>query len=363
MFNSERFGQILSASIKITKLLIYTVNNALIKETYVVKSPNKQPKRPDHAIAVKGLKKSFKDIEVLRGVSFKVARGTIMALLGPNGAGKTTTVRILSTLLNPDGGEIKINGYDVVRKPDEVRASIGLTGQYAAVDQYLSGEENLLMIGRLYRLSHKDVRQRTAELLELFDLKEASGRPVKTYSGGMKRRIDLAMSLIASPPVIFLDEPTTGLDPRSRLMMWGMIRKLADSGTTILLTTQYMDEADYLADNIVVIDNGEVIAEGSSDLLKAKVGSDYLDVVLPDQHNLKKAQKYLKDENLQINTESGIISVATEGGVGKLKRLLQQLEDAKIEVDSVSLRRPTLDDVFLSLTGHGTKDESEEGKQ
>lgn len=329
----------------------------------MTKTTNKRPKQSDHAIVVKGLRKSFGDLEVLRGVNFAVKRGTILALLGPNGAGKTTAVRVLSTLLTTDGGEVSVNGYDVVTQAAEVRASIGLTGQYAAVDQYLTGEENMLMIGRLYRLSHEDTRRRTKELLEFFDLKEASTRPVKTYSGGMKRRIDLAMSLIASPPVIFLDEPTTGLDPRSRLMMWGMIKKLADSGTTILLTTQYMDEADYLADSIVVIDNGEVIAEGTSNSLKAKVGSDYLDVVISNQNGFKKAQQFMNDENLQIDAESRVLSVATERGVSKLKQVLQQLEDAKVEVDSVSLRRPTLDDVFLSLTGHSTTDESEESKK
>lgn len=329
----------------------------------MVKVAVKKPSRPDFAIVVKGLTKSFKNTAVLRGVNFSVKRGSILALLGPNGAGKTTTVRVLSTLLTLDEGEVTVNGHNVAKEAASVRASIGLTGQYAAVDPYLTGEENMLMIGRLYRLSHEDTRKRTKELLELFDLVAASSRPVKTYSGGMKRRIDLAMSLIASPPIIFLDEPTTGLDPRSRLMMWGMIKKLADSGTTILLTTQYMDEADYLADNIVVIDNGKVIAEGTANSLKARVGSDYLDVVISDQKSLKKAQQFMNDENLQIDKENRILSVATERGVSKLKQVLQLLEDAKIEVDSVSLRRPTLDDVFLSLTGHGTADKSEENKK
>lgn len=308
----------------------------------------------DAAIVVKDLQKSYKDLKVLRGINFEVKRGTILALLGPNGAGKTTTIKILSTLLLPDAGVASINGNDVVKDASEVRANIGLTGQFAAVDEYLTGEENLYMIGRLYRLSREDTRRRTKELLEQFDLVKASKRPVKNYSGGMRRRLDLAMSLIASPPIIFLDEPTTGLDPRSRLTMWSMIKKLVDGGTTILLTTQYMDEADHLADTIVVIDNGQVIAEGSSNSLKAKVGSDHLEITISEKSNFEAAQKALKSEISKVGAdeESRILSVATKGGVGKLKQVLQSLESAKIEVESVSLRRPTLDDVFLSLTGH-----------
>lgn len=320
---------------------------------------NKQFK-PDYAIVASGLKKSYKDNLVLKGISFVVKRGTILALLGPNGAGKTTTIRMLSTLLLPDGGTAKVNGHDIIQQSGKVRSSIGLTGQYAAVDEYLTGEENMLMIGRLYRLNHTNIKQRTKELLELFDLVEASKRPVKTYSGGMKRRIDLAMSLIASPPIIFLDEPTTGLDPRSRMMMWGMIKKLANSGTTILLTTQYMDEADHLADNIVVIDNGKVIAEGNANTLKAKVGADHLDLTISRKSSFEEAKHSMRNEKLQIDEERRVLSVATKSGVNKLKQVLQNLEDAHIEVDSVSLRRPTLDDVFMTLTGHGTADEKED---
>ncbi len=232
------------------------------------------------AVVVKNLKKSYKDLHVLRGIDFTVKQGTVLALLGPNGAGKTTTIKILSTLLKPDGGEATINGYNVVKQGAEARKSIGLTGQYAAVDEYLTGEENLYMIGRLYRMAKNDARSRTAELIKQFDLVKASTRPVKTYSGGMRRRLDLAMSLIASPPIIFLDEPTTGLDPRSRLTMWKMIKTMAEGGTTVLLTTQYMDEADHLADEIIVIDNGKVIAQGNSTQLKSKVGSDRLEVTI-----------------------------------------------------------------------------------
>lgn len=307
----------------------------------------------NNVISVKGLQKSYGDLKVLKGVTFNVERGQILALLGPNGAGKTTTIRILATLLDSDGGNASINGHDVVKDPGEVRESIGLTGQYAAVDEYLTGEENLYMMGRLYRLSKKDTRRRTKELLEQVDLVEASKRPVKTYSGGMKRRIDLAMSLIAAPPVLFLDEPTTGLDPRSRASMWTMIRQLSDAGTTILLTTQYMDEADQLADNIIVIDNGKVIAEGTSTALKAKVGSDRLELTISAKSNFDDAIKAVKGEKTEIDMEGRTISVvASKSGATKLRQVLQKLEDAKIHVDNVSLHRPTLDDVFMSLTGH-----------
>jgi ABC-2 type transport system ATP-binding protein len=321
------------------------------------------------AIVVKNLQKSFKDLKVLRGINFSVKRGTIMALLGPNGAGKTTTIRILSTLLEADGGTAKINGYDVVEHAGEVRESIGLTGQFAAVDEYLTGEENLRMIGRLYRMSKTDVTKRSKELLKQFDLVDAARRPVKTYSGGMKRRIDLAMSIIATPPVIFLDEPTTGLDPRSRLTMWTIIKKLVEGGTTILLTTQYMEEADNLADNladnIVVIDGGKVIAEGDATTLKSRVGADRLELTISKKSSLEEAKAALKGEKMEINAETRVMSVAAKDGVGKLKQVLDRLEQANIMLESIDLRRPTLDDVFLTLTGHrATKEtEPENGKK
>lgn len=314
------------------------------------------------AIVVQNLHKSYKDLKVLKGVSFEVKRGTILAVLGPNGAGKTTTIRILSTLLAPDEGQASVNGFDVQERADEVRASIGLTGQYAAVDGYLTGEENLQLIGRLYRLSKADASSRSSQLLDQFDLVEAGKRPVKTYSGGMRRRLDLAMSLIASPPIIFLDEPTTGLDPRSRLTMWAIIKKLADSGTTILLTTQYMEEADQLADNIVVIDNGQVIAKGTSGELKSRVGSDRLELTISKNSDFETAKKVIDGDELKEDKENRILSVATKNGVSTLKQVLQQLESADIEVESISLHRPTLDDVFLSLTGHGTAQDVESGK-
>lgn len=303
------------------------------------------------AIVVKDLKKSFKDLKVLKGVSFSVERGKVLALLGPNGAGKTTTIRILSTLLHADGGKAQIDGFDVATDADQVRGRIGLTGQFAAVDEYLTGEENLLLIGRLYHLSKSDTKQRTRELLKQFDLVKASKRPVKGYSGGMRRRLDLAMSLIASPPIIFLDEPTTGLDPRSRFALWEMIEQLVAGGTTILLTTQHMEEADHLADQVVVIDNGKVIAKGTPSQLKSKVGSSRVEVVIGQEADLPKAKRAIGGR-VTVDAEHRLISVATKDGVKTLRQVLTSLERARIKVDSVSLKDPTLDDVFLRLTGH-----------
>lgn len=314
----------------------------------------------DFAVHVKDLQKSFGKVRVLKGINFNVRRGNILAVLGPNGAGKTTTVRILSTLLRPEGGTAVINGHDILTEPAGVRASIGLTGQYAAVDEYLTGEENLMLMGRLYRLSLADTKRRSQELLTLFDLQDASRRPVKTYSGGMRRKLDLAMSMVASPPIIFLDEPTTGLDPRSRLTMWDTIKLLAKSGVTILLTTQYMDEADHLADQILVIDGGKVIAAGTPDELKAKIGSDRLELTISKNSDFDKAKKALDGDSLKVDTERRVLSIASTGGLLMVKSALDRLEKAKIEVENISLHRPTLDDVFLTLTGHAaTKEEKE----
>ncbi len=315
------------------------------------------------AISVKGLKKSFGQLKVLDGLTFSVKPGSILALLGPNGAGKTTTIRILSTLLQSDGGQAHVAGYDVLEQPDEVRASIGLTGQYAAVDELLTGEENLRMMGRLYRLSAVDTQRRAQELLKLVDLVDASKRVVKTYSGGMRRKLDLAMSIIASPPIIFLDEPTTGLDPRSRIAMWQAITGLARGGTTILLTTQYMDEADHLADQVIVMDDGKVIAEGTADQLKAKVGADRLEITISQKSNFEQAREIIAKDKPQVDVQRRTLSVATKGGVRKLKEILQRLEDGDIEVESVSLHRPTLDDVFMTLTGHVATQDALEDKQ
>ena len=316
-----------------------------------------------NAIVVKGLRKSFKQLTVLDDVNFVIKKGTVLALLGPNGAGKTTTIRILSTLLLPDSGQALINGFDVVKEPYKVRSLIGLTGQYAALDEYLTGKENLHMIGRLYRLSYPDINRRSQELLELFDLVEASGRTVKTYSGGMHRRLDLAVSLIASPPIIFLDEPTTGLDPRSRLIMWDIIEQLVSTGTTILLTTQDMDEADHLADRIVVINGGKIIAEGTSDELKQRVGSERLEITVAKESNFEKAKKVVEEDSLHSDSKMKTLSLVTKGGMHQLKQVLSRLDEAGIEVENVSFRSPTLDDVFLTLTGHIAKQPNGETKE
>ena len=317
----------------------------------------------ENAIEVKGLRKSFKQLTVLDDVNFVIKKGTVLALLGPNGAGKTTTIRILSTLLLPDSGQVLINGFDVVKEAYKVRSLIGLTGQYAALDEYLTGKENLHMIGRLYRLSYPDINRRSQELLELFDLVEASGRTVKTYSGGMHRRLDLAVSLIASPPIIFLDEPTTGLDPRSRLIMWDIIEQLVSTGTTILLTTQDMDEADHLADRIVVINGGKIIAEGTSDELKQRVGSERLEITVAKESNFEKAKKVVEEDSLHSDSKMRTLSLVTKGGMHQLKQVLSRLDEAGIDVENVSFRSPTLDDVFLTVTGHTTEQPNGETKE
>jgi ABC-2 type transport system ATP-binding protein len=313
------------------------------------------------AIDAQGIKKSFGKLKVLDGVNVQVERGTIVALLGPNGAGKTTTVRILSTLLEPDAGTVNIEGYDIKKQPNEVRSVIGLTGQYAAVDEYLTGRENLHMMGRLYHLSTADARRRAEELLKQFDLVDAADRVAKTYSGGMRRRLDLAVSLIAAPPVVFLDEPTTGLDPRSRLAMWEIIKQLIENGSTILLTTQYLEEADQLADRIMVIDGGKVIAEGTADELKNQVGNERIEFTLKADADYQKALKVIDGTGVQSDAKRRTISVAHEGGVKALRVLLERLERGGVTVDGLSLHKPTLDDVFLHLTGHqATQEEAEE---
>jgi ABC-2 type transport system ATP-binding protein len=317
----------------------------------------------DNAVSVRGLRKSFKNIIVLDGIDFDIQKGTVLALLGPNGAGKTTTVHILSTLLLPDSGIVKINNFDVVKDVNNVRSLIALTGQFAALDEYLTARENLQMIGRLYRLGYKDIDRRTTELLELFDLVHASNRPVKTYSGGMRRRLDLAVSLIASPPILFLDEPTTGLDPQSRLIMWNIIKQLVTHGTTVLLTTQDMDEADKLADKIIVLNGGKIIAEGTSEELKLLVGSERLEITVTNNDDFDRATSIIEEENLRIDKTSRKLSFATKEGVHKLKQVLSQLDEADIEVQNISFHSPTLDDVFLTLTGHLTRTEAEDNKK
>lgn len=311
-------------------------------------------------IQVSGLKKSYGKNAVLKGIDLTVNKGTMLALLGPNGAGKTTTVRILSTLLKYDEGQVNINGYDVASQSDEVKSVIGLTGQSAAVDELLTGRENLVMMGRLYRLTKKSATARAEELLADFDLVDAAERPVKTYSGGMRRRLDLAVSLIAVPPIIFLDEPTTGLDPRSRIAMWDIIRKLMNGGTTILLTTQYLEEADQLADRIVVIDGGKVIAEGTAKELKAKVGKDRLELVFKKASDLKAAATRLKREEFDKNEKENSISMVINDTNKDVRRVLDILANGKIDVESMAVHKPTLDDVFLSLTGKQTQADNAE---
>jgi ABC-2 type transport system ATP-binding protein len=311
-------------------------------------------------IRATGLTKSYGSVRALDGLDLAVPEGTVLGLLGPNGAGKTTAVRILTTLLRPDQGTVEVAGIDVLADPHEARKRIGLSGQYAAVDEDLSGYENLEMIGRLYRLGFKRAKARAHELLERFDLVEAANRSVKTYSGGMRRRLDLAGALVAEPPVLFLDEPTTGLDPRGRTNMWDVIRDLLHHGTTLLLTTQYLEEADLLADNIIVIDHGRAIAQGTADQLKAQVGGERIEVVVSNDAEVVTARRVLDSlavGDLHVDDHTRAISAPVSGGAKDLMMALRQLDAEAVEVLDVGLRRPTLDDVFLTLTGHAAGDE------
>ncbi|TCC42321.1 ATP-binding cassette domain-containing protein [Kribbella speibonae] len=296
-------------------------------------------------VEAKGLRKSYGATEVLAGVDLSVAEGSVLALLGPNGAGKTTTVRILTTLTRPDSGTATIAGYDVLREPARVRGVISLTGQYAAVDENQTGRENLVMVGRLMHLGRRTARRRTTELLEQFGLTDAMGRRVKTYSGGMRRKLDLAMSLIARPRVIFLDEPTTGLDPASRSAMWDAIVELVRDGTTILLTTQYLEEADRLADRIVLLDHGRIVASGTADALKTQIGGERIELRFPDEVQLLKAAGVLNGVVDQL-----VLNVPSDGTAAHLHQVLDVLRDNGLTPERVSSHRPTLDDVFLALT-------------
>jgi ABC-2 type transport system ATP-binding protein len=315
-------------------------------------------------IVAEGLEKSFGQVRALDGIDLSVPPATILALLGPNGAGKTTAVRILTTLLPPDGGHAEVAGYDVVRDAVPLRFVIGLAGQNAAVDPHLTGRENLAMVGRLYHLPHDESRRRADDVLERFDLTFAAHRTVRTYSGGMRRRLDLAASLVGAPTVLFLDEPTTGLDPRSRFGLWELIHELVQDGTTVLLTTQYMDEADQLADKITVVDGGRVIAEGTSDELKSQVGGDVLEFRVVDRSQLASAARaasHTGSGDPKTDERTGLVTIPVGGdGSTSLTEAIRALDAANIPVTDVAMHRPTLDDVFLALTGHAAEEEEEQ---
>jgi ABC-2 type transport system ATP-binding protein len=307
------------------------------------------------AIYAEGLVKTFKDVRALDGVDLNVPEGTVLGLLGPNGAGKTTAVRVLTTLLRPDSGRAIVAGIDVLKHPNEVRRSIGLSGQFAAVDDYLTGRENLQMVGELYQLSARDAKRRALELLQRFSLDDAADRIAKTYSGGMRRRLDLAAALVVSPPVMFMDEPTTGLDPRNRQLLWDLIQDLVAGGTTLLLTTQYLEEADRLAHDICVVDHGKVIARGTSDDLKAQIGGERIEVVVHQREHMDAAGEVLRTfgkGELSIEEHTRRLTAPVIGGAKLLAEVIRELDSRGVEIDDIGLRRPTLDDVFISLTGH-----------
>jgi len=314
------------------------------------------------AIVAEGLVKIYRsrksEVRALDGLDLTVAEGTVLGLLGPNGAGKTTTVRILTTLLRPDAGHATVGGLDVVHQAQQIRRLIGLSGQYAAVDENLTGRENLWLFGRLYQLPSAEARRRADDLLEQFELADAADRVVKTYSGGMRRRLDLASALTGRPRILFLDEPTTGLDPRGRLGMWDVIRGLVDEGVTLLLTTQYLEEADALANTVAVVNHGRIIARGTSDELKAQVGGERIEVVVHTRDDIARAIDVLTagmDGDHTIDEHMRKITVPARGGAQRLAHVVRELDDAQIGIDDIALRRPTLDDVFLSLTGHAAE--------
>ena len=307
------------------------------------------------AVSADDIKKSYGSVEALKGVSIKVPYGKVFGLLGPNGAGKTTLIRILTTLLKQDSGSAGVAGYDVRRQADEVRSVVGLTGQYTAIDDYLTGRENLELVGRLYHLKKDAVKARARELLEKFGLTDAADRPSKTYSGGMRRRLDLAMSLFNHPEVLFLDEPTQGLDPQSRIALWQIIKEQVAEGRTVLLTTQYLEEADNLADVIVVLNHGQVIAEGTPEELKSKIGGDVLEIHLKEIADTARVAELLRPISKgepRIEDQLGIVSVPAVGGASSLIAAVRLMDRGGIPISDIMLRRPTLDDVFLTLTGH-----------
>jgi ABC-2 type transport system ATP-binding protein len=308
------------------------------------------------AIAAVGLRKSYGDTLALDGIDLEVAEGTIFALLGPNGAGKTTAVQILSSLVSPDGGEVRVAGHDLAREPDAVRSAIGVTGQFSAVDKLLTGEENLLLMADLYHLDRREGRRRTADLLERFDLVEAAKKTPATYSGGMLRRLDLAMTLVGDPRIIFLDEPTAGLDPRSRRTTWEIVRGLVAGGATILLTTQYLEEADQLADRIALLDQGKLVAEGTAEELKRRIPGGHVRLQFTDADGLEAAARTLGE--VVRDDEALSLQVPSDGSVDSLRALIDRLDEARIKVESLSVHTPDLDDVFLALTGQPKKEEA-----
>ena len=312
---------------------------------------------PPLAIEAVGVRKSFGDKVVLDGIDLRVAAGTIFALLGPNGAGKTTTVQILSTLIGADGGAIQVAGHDLARHPDAVRAAIGVTGQFSAVDQLLTAQENLVLMADLHHLGRSAGRRRAAELLDRFDLAEVARKPVSTFSGGMRRKLDLAMTLVGSPRIIFLDEPTTGLDPRSRRTMWQIIRQLVADGVTIFLTTQYLDEADQLADRIALLDHGTLVAEGTAGELKRLVPGGHIRLRFSEPDQFEAAARAL--DGASRDDEALTVQVPSDGGIDSLRALLDRLDGASIEIAELSVHTPDLDDVFLTLTGHPSEPEKE----
>jgi ABC-2 type transport system ATP-binding protein len=336
-----------------------------------VRIPEPAPRRSfaslpgvDYAIEVEGLTKNYGEVHALCGVDLQAEKGSVLGLLGPNGAGKTTIVRILATLLKPDGGSARVHGLDVVRDAGVLRQQIGLAGQYAAVDESLTGRENLELFGRLYRLDRHEARKRADELLERFDLTDAATRLVSTYSGGMRRRLDLGAALVAQPPVLFLDEPTTGLDPRSRIGLWETIEGQVAQGSTVLLTTQYLDEADHLADKIAVIDHGRLIAEGTGAQLKDQVGGDRLEVTLTDPSQADSARSVLAAvTGCDATADDHVVRAPVSRRDGTVAEALRRLDDAGVDVADLTLRRPTLDDVFLYLTGHAAEAEQLEDNE
>ena len=307
---------------------------------------------PNIIISIEDIYKSYKNIKALEGVSFQVQRGTILGLLGPNGAGKTTLVNILTTLLKPDKGRALVAGIDVAKHPADVRTRIGLAGQFAAVDENLTGKENLELVGTLYHLPREQVRARTQQLLQEFSLTAAANRQVKTYSGGMRRRLDVASSLIGEPEILFLDEPTTGLDPQSRMELWQAIQRLVKKGTTVLLTTQYLEEADYLADHIVIIDQGKVVAQGTAKELKATIGGGVLQIHATDKQQVSALTNVLQDFKPHPDTSFGMVTIPVKNGTKMLPEVIRKIDAAGIEISDIELRKPTLDEVFISLTSN-----------